>query len=281
MLGTELCHSLKKHGIDFTATDREVDITDINALESYADTINKKISWIINCAAYTAVDKAEDEKELCYNLNSKGPENIAKTAAKLGAKLVHISTDYVFDGKSPVPYKEDDPVNPLSVYGLSKLDGERKIQKHAIKYFIMRTAWLYGEHGNNFVYTMLKLMKTKNEIGVVADQFGAPTWARDLSECIVTFIQKDCSSYGIYHAGGEGKCSWHAFALAIQDKAIQEGMLDKKISVKPLITEEYPVRAKRPKYSLLNKDKIKNETGFSFPGWEESLRLFMQEISKE
>ena len=280
MLGTELCNCLEKHGLDFTATDREVDITDINALESHADTI-KKISWIINCAAYTAVDKAEDDKELCFLLNSTAAENMARTAAKLDAKLIHISTDYVFDGTSPESYKEGDQVNPLSVYGMSKLDGERKIQKYAVKYFILRTAWLYGRHGNNFVNTMLKLMKTKDEIGVVADQFGAPTWARDLSECIVTFIQKDCSSYGIYHASGEGKCSWHDFALAIQDTAFNNGILEKKIKIKKLATDEYPVKAKRPKYSLLNKDKLKSETGFTFPGWEESLRIFIQEISKE
>ena len=281
MLGTELCHLLKTKGFDITATDREVDFTDLNALENYAKGINSKIDWIINCAAYTAVDKAEDEKELCFALNSTGPENIAKTADKLDAKMIHISTDYVFDGKSPVPYKEEDKVNPLSVYGKSKLDGERKIQKKIGKYFILRTAWLYGEFGNNFIHTMIKLMKSKDEIGIVADQWGAPTWTRDLSECISLLIKKESTAYGIYHAGGSGKCSWHDFALSIQDEAYKNGMLEKKIPVRKLTTEEYPVKAKRPKYSLLDKDKIKKETGFVFPQWEESLKLFIKEISKE
>ena len=280
MLGTELCRLLENKGFDITATDREIDFTDIKALEEYADGLKEKIDWIINCAAYTAVDKAEEQQELCYSLNSKGPENIAKCAEKYNAKLIHISTDYVFDGKSPVPYKEDDKVNPLSVYGKSKLEGEVAIQKLANKYFILRTAWLYGEFGNNFVYTMIKLMKSKDEIRVVADQYGAPTWTRDLSECISLLIESKSTSYGIYHTGGSGKCSWHDFAHAIQNEAFKRGMLDKKIPVKKLTTEEYPSKAVRPKFSLLNKEKIRKETGFIFPQWEDSLKLFIEEISR-
>jgi len=280
MLGTELCRLLETQGFDITATDREVDFTDTNALENYANRINSKIDWIINCAAYTAVDKAEDEKELCFALNSKGPENIAKTAEKLGAKLIHISTDYVFDGKSSVSYIEDDLVNPLSAYGRSKLEGERKIQKQVSKFFILRTAWLYGEYGNNFVHTMLKLMSKRDEVSVVSDQWGAPTWTKDLSRCITEIIKKESNSYGVFHASGEGKTNWYEFALAIQDAAYKKGILEKKISVKPLTTEEYLVKANRPKYSFLSKEKLKNEFHFTFPEWKESLYLFISEIMK-
>lgn len=278
MLGRELCSLLEEKGIGTIKTDREIDITDLNALGSFVN--GKTIEWIINCAGYTAVDKAEDEKELCFRLNSKGPENLAITATKTNANLIHISTDYVFDGKSMTDYREDDEVNPQSVYGNSKLEGEKEVLKNSQKSIILRTAWLYGRHGANFVHTMLKLMKTKEEIGVVSDQWGAPTWTSDLSACILAIIKKENPVYGIFHASGKGRTNWHEFAEEIQKFAYQKGIIEKKIKIKQLKTEEYPVKAKRPMYSLLGKEKLENTYGFIFPHWKESLEQFLEETKK-
>ena len=276
MLGKELSLLLDASNISYMGTDKEIDITDINVLQSFS--VGKDINWIVNCAAYTAVDKAEDERDLCYKINVTGSENIAKTARKLNAKLIYISTDYVFDGMKNSAYNEEEKVNPLSVYGKTKLEGESKTLEHNQESIILRTAWLYGQYGKNFVFTMLNLMKTREEIGVVSDQWGAPTWTKDLAEAIFTIIKKNIPAYGIYNASGEGKTSWYEFAKEIQDIAYQKRLLNNKIKINSLKTEEYPTKAIRPGYSLLDKSKLKNTFDFVFPDWKESLKSFFNNI---
>lgn len=278
MLGKELSLFFDTFNFSYIGTDKEIDITDINTLQSFV--IGKDINWIVNCAAYTAVDKAEDEIDLCYKINVMGPENIAKTAEKINAKLIHISTDYVFDGSKETSYNEEDKVNPLSVYGKTKLEGEIKILENNKKSIILRTAWLYGQHGKNFVFTMLNLMKTKEEIGVVSDQWGAPTWTKNIAEFIFLIIKKDTDAYGIYNASGEGKTNWYEFAKMIREIAYQKKIINKKIKINPLKTSEYPAKAIRPRYSILDKSKIKNRFGYIFPDWKESLNNFFNELEK-
>ncbi|MDP2791000.1 MAG: dTDP-4-dehydrorhamnose reductase, partial [Rectinemataceae bacterium] len=232
MLGTELSECFVWNGMEFFGTDRECDIVDPVAL--HAACAGKNVRWIINCAAYTAVDKAEDEPELARRINAAGPGNIAAVAKEIGAKLIHISTDYVFDGAGTKPYEEDDPVGPTGMYGQTKVEGEVLVRTACPEHFILRTAWLYGMYGNNFVQTMLKLLESKDSIGVVADQRGSPTWARDLSEAIAAIVMRDSTEYGTYHFTDEGDISWHDFALEIQRLGLRYGILSHAIPVKPL-----------------------------------------------
>ncbi|ULQ59871.1 dTDP-4-dehydrorhamnose reductase [Brucepastera parasyntrophica] len=263
MLGSEIAGVFEKNGIPFIGTDREIDITDLNALESFAQTQKEiqPISWIINCAAYTAVDMAEDDAVLCRKLNDEGPSNIAYLADKTGARLIHFSTDYVFNGKNDHPYKEDDPTDPIGVYGLTKRDGEINILKNNNASYIIRTAWLYGVHGNNFVYTMLKLMRTKNSISVVNDQIGTPTWAHDLAEIVFMLIKRtdetDPVPYGIYHFTNDGIISWYDFALEIYRQGRTTGLLTDDCIINPCSSEAFPSKVRRPAYSVLDKEKIK------------------------
>jgi dTDP-4-dehydrorhamnose reductase len=275
MLGTELSQLLEREKIAFVGTDRDVSILDPAALQAYA--AGKKIDWIVNCAAYTAVDKAEDEAELAEKLNAQGPENIGRVAAAIGARVLHISTDYVFGGMGERPYREDDPLAPNTVYGRTKAEGEKRLLAACPESVIIRTAWLYGKHGNNFVYTMLKLMKEKEKIGVVADQKGSPTWAFDLSQAIVAVLRSREPSYGIYHFTNEGETNWHEFALEIQRLGLEYGLLDRKCEVAALTTEQYPSKAHRPAYSVLSKEKIKRTFGVDVPEWRTSLKAFFED----
>jgi len=279
MLGKELSDVLSKNNIEFTGTDCEIDITSFKALEAF--THGKKIEWIINCAAYTAVDKAEDEIELCTLLNVQGPENIARIAKKTGASLIHISTDYVFDGRATSPYSETDTLNPTGIYGKTKAEGEEKIRSVLDNHIIIRTAWLYGKHGQNFVYTMLRLMKEKESLGVVGDQYGSPTWTGDLAELIKRILTEPKIQYGTYHFTNENSCSWYEFALEIQDLGLKYDLLEKKIPIKNLTTSEYPTKAKRPAYSVLSKEKAKNTFSLIIPTWKESLENFIKEITND
>jgi len=195
MLGTEVESLLIKYRLPYVATDREIDITDCRALRQFSE--DKQLYWIINCAAYTAVDKAENEPDLAFKLNADGPLNIARIAGEKQAKLIHISTDYVFDGTKEGAYVEKDSPNPISVYGGSKYEGEKNIQKSLNEYFILRSAWLYGKHGNNFVHTMLRFFREKVEIRVVGDQWGSPTYAPDLAEAILGIVMMNSEAYGI------------------------------------------------------------------------------------
>ena len=231
---------------------------------------------IINCAAYTNVDGCEEQRELAMQVNGDGVGLLAELAQKIDAVLVHISTDFVFDGKKTSPYQEDDQPQPLSVYGKSKLSGEQKIlQSGLTKYFIIRTSWLYGAGGNNFVETMIRLAKEKPELKIVADQHGTPTWTDDLATTIFTLLNlTNHAPYGIYHYSNEGNCSWYEFSCEIisQIRASEELLIK---DVLPISTEGYPLPAERPKYSVMSKEKIKQVTGLEIPSWQQSLQTYL------
>ena len=286
MLGTELSLLLENAGISFIGTDLDVDITDAAALNGFASA--RQINWIINCAAYTAVDKAEDDAAMCRRLNTLGAANIAACAKNNKALLIHISTDYVFDGKgipsvktgTPRPYCEDDITNPIGVYGLTKRDGELAVLENNPCSYIIRTAWLYGKHGNNFVRTMLRLMNDRDEIKVVDDQQGSPTWAHDLTAAVLSLVKAVDSgkniSFGIYHYTNEGDITWFDFAREIYCRGRELGSIKKNCVVRPCSSAEYPSRVKRPSYSVLDKNRIKSALGIEIPAWDVSLKEFLQ-----
>ena len=241
----------------------ELDITNQEAVEAFV--AEKAIDGIVNCAAYTAVDKAEENKQLCTSLNTEAPAYLAVAVEKRGGWLIQISTDYVFNGKKHTPYVETDTPCPDSVYGSTKLAGELGVSKFCKRTMIIRTAWLYSSFGNNFVKTMMRLGSERTDLGVIFDQIGTPTYARDLAEAIFTVIEKGVRP-GVYHYTNEGVTSWYDFAKAIHRLA---GISSCK--VRPLHTAEYPTPAHRPHYSVLDKTKIKQAYGIEIPYWEESL----------
>ena len=251
-----------RHTYFFTDV-HELDICDAEAVHAFVS--NHAIDLIVNCAAYTAVDKAEDNPDLCDTLNHLAPAHLSDAAEARGAALIHISTDYVFDGTAYVPYTEDALPCPNSVYGRTKLAGEEEVTRRCTRTMVIRTAWLYSEYGNNFVKTMLRLGRERAELGVVFDQIGTPTYAGDLARAIYAAIEQGITP-GIYHFSNEGVCSWYDFTLAIHRLA---GITTCKVS--PLHTDEYPARAPRPHYSVLDKTKIKRTLGIDIPHWEESL----------
>ena len=242
----------------------ELDITNQEAIETFVSENN--IDGIVNCAAYTAVDKAEDNEELCTKLNAEAPAYLAAAVGKRGGWMIQISTDYVFDGTQHTPYTEDADTCPNSVYGKTKLVGELNVQKFCENSMIIRTAWLYSTFGNNFVKTMIRLGKEKPELGVIFDQIGTPTYARDLAVAIFAAINQGVVP-GVYHFSNEGVISWYDFTKAIHRIA---GITE--CHVRPLHTAEYPTPAKRPHYSVLDKTKIKQTYGLEIPYWEESLK---------
>jgi dTDP-4-dehydrorhamnose reductase len=240
-----------------------LDIINQEAIERFVE--EHAIDGIVNCAAYTAVDKAEDNELLCQKLNAEAPAYLAHAIGKRGGWMVQISTDYVFDGTHYMPYTEDEDTCPNSVYGKTKLVGELNVQAHCERSMIIRTAWLYSSFGNNFVKTMIRLGKEKPELGVIFDQIGTPTYARDLAAAIMTAINKGIVP-GIYHYSNEGVISWYDFTKAIHRLA---GI--NNCNVRPLHTSEYPTPATRPHYSVLDKTKIKRVYGIEIPYWEDSL----------
>ena len=279
MLGKETAELLEKENIEFTGTDREIDITDPSALDSFADNITKQgkaLTHIINCAGYTNVDKAESDTELCRALNAAGSKNIALTAKKYGAKLIHISTDYVFDGKAHTPYTENSPANPDGVYAKTKFEGEKAIQALLPNYYIIRTAWLYGKYGKNFVFTMLKLMKEQKSLKVVNDQYGTPTYAADLAKVLVFFVKKTGIPYGTYHFTNLGETNWFEFAQQIQRSGLKYNQLEKESPLSPCSTSEYTTPASRPAYSVLDKSKISSVLDWTIPRWQQSLETFIK-----
>ena len=248
----------------------ELDITNQQAIETFV--AENAIDGIVNCAAYTAVDKAEDNEALCQLLNAEAPAYLAHAMGKRGGWMIQISTDYVFDGTNHTPYTEDEDTCPNSVYGKTKLVGELNVQKLCERSMIIRTAWLYSTFGNNFVKTMIRLGKEKPELGVIFDQIGTPTYARDLARVIMTAINKGIVP-GIYHFSNEGVISWYDFTMAIHRLA---GITS--CHVRPLHTAEYPTPAARPHYSVLDKTKIKTVYGIEVPYWEESLKECIEKL---
>lgn len=251
----------------------ELDITSVEAIESYV--AEHHIDGIVNCAAYTAVDKAEANEELCTLLNAEAPAYLAAAIEKRGGWMVQISTDYVFDGTHHTPYHEDDDTCPNSVYGRTKLVGEFNVMKLCRRSMVIRTAWLYSTFGNNFVKTMIRLGHEKEQLGVIFDQIGTPTYARDLATAIMTAIRKGIVP-GIYHFSNEGVISWYDFTKAIHRLAGID-----HCRVRPLHTSEYPTAAKRPPYSVLDKTKIKQTYGIEIPYWEESLAECIAKMIEE
>ncbi len=244
-------------------SEAEANILDNDALGIIFETY--KPDYIINCAAYTAVDKAEDDIELATKINKTGVENLSRHCLKYNTTFIHISTDFVFKGDMPTPRNESDIAEPISVYGQTKLDGEKVIEVLLDKYYIVRTGWLYSEYANNFVKTMLKLGAERDELKIIADQTGTPTYAIDLADAILKIIEKNKKGYGVYHYSNEGIASWYDFTKAIFD------ISGNPIKVTPIKTEEYKTRATRPSYSVLDKSKIKNTFDLAIPYWRDSL----------
>lgn len=250
----------------------ELDITDAAAIDKFVD--ENHIDGIVNCAAYTAVDKAEDNQELCRLLNTDAPGYLAAAVEKRGGWMIQVSTDYVFDGTNHTPYTEEEPTCPNSVYGSTKLEGEKAAQQACSRTMIVRTAWLYSTFGNNFVKTMMRLGKEKPELGVIFDQIGTPTYARDLAVALFAAINQGVVP-GIYHFSNEGVISWYDFTKAIHRIA---GITT--CHVRPLHTAEYPTPANRPHYSVLDKTKIKQTYNLDIPYWEESLKECVDKLNK-
>lgn len=256
----------------FNTDVHELDITNAEAIDKFVSSNN--IDIIINCAAYTAVDKAESNKELCQVLNADAPAYLAKAISKRNGWMIQVSTDYVFDGTKNTPYVETDSPCPNSVYGSTKLDGEKAVEQACKNTMIIRTAWLYSSFGNNFVKTMMRLGKEKDELNVIFDQIGTPTYARDLAVAIMTAVEKGIVP-GIYHFSNEGVISWYDFTKAIHRLS---GITS--CHVRPIHTEEYPTAATRPHYSVLDKTKIKKTYGIEIPYWEDSLAECINILNK-
>jgi len=273
-LGNCIKHVSEKRGIKniYFLQRSEADILNPEALKNTFDKYSP--SWCINCAAYTAVDKAEDDKENAEKVNKIGVEHIARLCAEKGIKLIHVSTDFVFKGDVARPLNERDITNPIGVYGQTKLDGEKAVQQITDNYFILRTGWLYSEYCNNFVKTMLRLGAERDELKIIADQVGTPTYAIDLASFILDVIDRDSEAYGIYHYSNEGVTSWYDFAKAVFDISGTE------VKAIPVRTDEYVTKATRPAYSVLDKSKVKTTFEMEIPYWRDSLTKCIDILQK-
>lgn len=268
-LGHDVMNELAKRGYEGIGVDvEEMDITDREAVERVMREVYP--DKVVHCAAWTAVDDAEDKEELCRKVNALGTENIARMCRELSAPMIYLSTDYVFDGEGTRPWEPDDERHPLNVYGQTKYEGELAVEKYLDAYFIVRIAWVFGVNGKNFIKTMLRLSETHDTLTVVDDQVGSPTYTYDLARLLVDMLETE--KYGRYHATNEGLCSWYEFAKEIFRQAGRE------VKVLPVSSEEYPAKAKRPHNSRMNKEKLK-EMGFTpLPSWEDALSRYLKEI---
>ncbi len=278
MLGRQLAGEFASRGWGFFASDREVDIRDPRQLEAFA--LSRRIAWIVNCAAYTAVDRAEDEPGAALALNARGVENLARLAGEIGAKLVHFSSDYVFAGDRDDPYTEEDEPRPLSRYGWSKLQGELRLAACLRRHFLLRISWLYGVHGPNFVHTMLRVFAEREKARVVDDQFGAPTYAAALAANIAGLLQSGSERFGTYHYCDAGVISWFDFAVAIQELALRTGRIAKKIPIEAIPTSGFPTRAPRPGRAVLATARVQAELGFRLRPWRSNLEDFFAEKAR-
>ena len=269
-LGWDVCRELERRNMSVLApTSAEMNVSDRSAVMRYVKTESPDV--VIHCAAYTKVDMAEDEPELCWAVNARGTENMAAACRKTGAKMLYISTDYVFPGTGEQFYETDDPVGPVNIYGRSKLAGELAVQSMLEKFFIVRISWVFGKNGNNFVKTMLRLAETRSELNVVCDQTGSPTCTADLAPLLCDIIHTE--KYGMYHATNEGTCTWAEFAQEIF------ALSGKNVTVHPILSEAYPTKAERPHNSRLSKQSLTAE-GFSLlPSWQDALKRYLNEIA--
>ena len=268
-LGYDVMNELAKRehtgiGVDV----EEMDITDAAKVEQVIK--ESEVEAVIHCAAYTAVDAAEDNAELCHKINAEGTENIAKVCKELDLKMIYISTDYVFNGEGTRPWEPDDEREPLNVYGQAKYEGELAVEKYLEKYYIVRIAWVFGVNGKNFIKTMLNLSETHDELSVVNDQIGSPTYTYDLAKLLVDMVETD--KYGRYHATNEGLCTWYEFATEIFRQA------GKKITVHPVTSEQFPSKAKRPHNSRMSKDKLEANGLDRLPTWQDALNRYLKTI---
>jgi len=279
-LGADQVVAIKAAGHDVVgAASKELDITDALSVDNAVKEHGPRL--IVNCGAYTKVDLAESERERAFAVNRDGAANLAAAAKENGAALVHISTDFVFDGATPAPYGEDSATNPLSVYGESKLKGEQEIRKRLDEHYIIRTSWLYGSAGANFVKTMIRLASERETLRVVYDQTGTPTWTADLAAAVVRVVESFESgekAYGLYHYSNEGVASWYDLAVSAVEEAAGLGVNLKCSSIEPIRSSEYPTPAVRPAYSVLDKKKIKSAFGLVIPHWRGSLKRMLNEL---
>ncbi len=302
MLGGDLVEEAQAAGLRCVASDREVDITDTGRVRAFAE--EHRPAWIINAAAYTAVDQAEHEPERAMAINGAGPGHLGAAAAAIGATVVHFSTDYVFDGSGERPWVETDPTGPLSSYGRSKLAGEQRLAAATDRFFVFRISWLYGVKGKNFVKTVVRLLREKPELRIIADQVGSPTWTRPLARQVIGLAARagatgkatggavrdavsgaagtprvgatseprgDGLPYGIYHYADDGYISWYEFALGIREEARAAGLVDRETPIVPIATHEYPLPAPRPANSRFCRDKVQYELGFTIHPWRDNL----------
>lgn len=279
-LGSDLVPLIEKAGFEaLPYASSALDITDREKV--IAEAARTRPDVIVNCAAYTKVDLAENEKDRAFAVNADGPKNLALAAKAAGSALIHVSTDFVFDGSKPSPYAETDGTNPLSVYGQSKLRGELEVARNLQRHFIVRTSWLYGVSGHNFVKTIIKYGAEREVLKVVYDQAGTPTWSFDLASALMDIIKAEGNgrgSYGIYHYSNEGVASWYDFAELILEEARRKGVHLKCSRIEPILTAEYPTPARRPAYSVFDKKKIKETFGITIPHWRVSLRKMLNEL---
>ncbi|KIL43155.1 dTDP-4-dehydrorhamnose reductase [Jeotgalibacillus campisalis] len=271
-LGFDVYHEGLKNGYGMHGVGREqLDITNEQDVYDYVKELNP--DTIIHCAAYTAVDRAEDDKELCWDVNVNGTRYLASVAKEVGAKFIYISTDYVFEGSGETPFKESDLVNPVGYYGLTKYEGEKVVVDLVQKSFIVRISWVFGINGNNFIKTMLRLSHTRSELNIVGDQYGSPTYTFDLAKLLIDMAKTE--KYGVYHASNEGFCSWAEFAKEIFK------LTNKQVKVNAISTKEYPTRAERPKNSRMSKDKLEQQGFNRLPNWNNALKHYLQQLEKE
>lgn len=271
-LGYDVVNELEKRGHEAIGVDiEEMDITDAASVEKVITETAPEA--VIHCAAYTAVDAAEENEELCRRVNAEGTEHIAKVCGRLGLKMMYISTDYVFDGQGERPWEPDDPRDPMNVYGQTKYEGELAVEKYVEKFFLVRIAWVFGVNGKNFIKTMLRLGEERGAVGVVSDQIGSPTYTYDLARLLVDMIETE--QYGRYHATNEGVCSWYEFAVEIFRQAGMD-----QVKVTPLTTAEFGAKAIRPMNSRMSKDKL-DEKGFErMPSWQDALGRYLKAIGR-
>lgn len=268
-LGYDVVNELKKRGLEAVGVDiDEMDITDAASVDKVI--AGAKVDAVIHCAAYTAVDAAEDNEELCRKVNAEGTQNIANVCKALGIKMMYISTDYVFDGEGTKAWNPDDKRHPLNVYGMTKYEGELAIQNTLDEFFIVRIAWVFGINGKNFIKTMLNLAQNHPKLTVVNDQFGSPTYTYDLAVLLVDMIQTD--KYGIYHATNEGICTWYEFACEIFKQAGVE------VQVDPVTSDAFPTKAKRPSNSRMSKDKLEEQGFHRLPTWQDAVKRYISEL---
>ena len=275
-LGHEMQYLLRGKGIEAIGIGRKE--VDFSRPEQVAERIAAcRADWVINCAAYTQVDKAEEETELAFRVNRDAARAVAEGVHSHGGRLIQISTDFIFDGRQPLPYHENDDANPLNVYGQSKWEGEQAVLEVMPNATIVRTAWVHGAHGNNFVKTMLRLAAEREELGIIDEQIGTPSWTLDISRALHTLMEKECS--GIYHFTNEGVASWYDFALATIQEARALGMALKVERIRPIPASAWPTPAARPAWSVLSKEKIRAVLDYDIPHWRDSLKTLLQQLT--